>query len=136
MLGIDLHFGKAGERGSGRALVVLDRNHQIVSSNPLAESILTEAEGLRRRGGELALFLSRPGPEASADPQALRDLLGLTMAEARLATALAEGPTLVEAARRLGIAHNTTKAQLRAVFAKTGVRRQSQLVALLASFAG
>ena len=40
------------------------------------------------------------------------------------------------AARRLGIAHNTAKAQLRAVFAKTGVHRQSQLVALLASMNG
>lgn len=180
----------ATAQGLGLALVVLDRNRRIVSSNALAESLLAEAEGLRRRGeelafsdaaqqkllgdllakdlspgggltrfrverpgkgdvvvtarplelsaihagtGALALFLARPGPEAHTDPQVLRDLLGLTMAEARLAAVLGEGLSLVEAARRLGIAHNTAKVQLRAVFAKTGVRRQAQLVALMAS---
>ena len=55
------------------------------------------------------------------------------MAEARLAAVLAEGMSLVEAAKALGIAHNTAKVQLRAVFAKTGVHRQAQLVALLAA---
>lgn len=180
----------ATAQGLGLALVVLDRNRRIVSSNALAESLLGEAEGLRRRGdelafsdaahqkllgellakdltqgagltrfrverpsqgdvvvtarplelsaihagaGALALFLARPGPEAHTDPQLLRDLLGLTMAEARLAAVLGEGLSLVEAARRLGIAHNTAKVQLRAVFAKTGVRRQAQLVALMGS---
>lgn len=179
-------------QGQGLAVLVLDRARRIVSSNPLADRILAEDEGLRRRGeelalaapdqqrtiatllaggdggsplprfrierpvhgdlvvtarplrveaihagtGALALFLSRPGAEAAADPQTLRDLLGLTMAEARLASVLAEGGTLVDAARRLGIAHNTAKVQLRQVFAKTGVHRQAQLVALLASLNG
>jgi DNA-binding CsgD family transcriptional regulator/PAS domain-containing protein len=182
----------ATAEGLGLALVVLDRNRRIVSNNPLADRILGEGEGLRRRGdelvladaaqqrligdvlsgriaavplsrfrierpvsgdlvvtaraldlsaihagaGALALFLSRPGVETSTDPQALRQLLGLTTAEARLTAMLAKGHTLVEAARQLGIAHNTSKAQLRAVFAKTGVHRQSQLVALLASLMG
>lgn len=181
----------ATAQGLGLALVVLDRNRRIVSSNALADDILEDAEGLRRRSdelvladpthqrviadllagtaraglarfrierpghgdvvvtarpldvstihtgaGALALFIARPGPEASADPQALRDLLGLTLAEARLAAVLAEGQGLVEAARRLGIAHNTAKAQLRSVFAKTGVHRQAQLIALLASIGG
>ncbi|MBF9149865.1 helix-turn-helix transcriptional regulator [Novosphingobium sp. 1Y9A] len=185
----------ATAQGLGLALLVLDRNRRIVSSNALAESLMAEDEGLRRRGeelafadgahqklvgevladassgpltrfrierpvhgdlvvtarpvelsaihsgaGALALFLARPnrqsGPETRRDPQGLRDLLGLTMAEARLAAVLGEGMSLVEAARALGIAHNTAKVQLRAVFAKTGVRRQAQLVALLASLGG
>lgn len=86
--------------------------------------------------GALALFLSRPEPAASADPEAIRTLLGLTAAEARLAVALGGGHNLVSAAAALGIAHNTAKVQLRAIFAKTGVRRQAQLVALLASLNG
>lgn len=189
----------ATAQGLGLALLVLDRNRRIVSSNALAEALLAEDEGLRRRGeelvladaaqhklvgellaqgsergltrfrierpgrgdlvvtarpvelnaihggaGALALFLARPhrqaGPEKGLengnDPQVLRDLLGLTMAEARLAAVLGEGLSLVEAARRLGIAHNTAKVQLRSVFAKTGVHRQAQLVALLASIGG
>ncbi|HWV61154.1 MAG TPA: LuxR C-terminal-related transcriptional regulator [Sphingopyxis sp.] len=45
--------------------------------------------------------------------------------------ALAGGGSLVEAADRLGIAHNTARSHLRSIFAKTGARRQSQLVHLL-----
>lgn len=86
--------------------------------------------------GALALFLARPAGKSIADPQVLRDVLGLTMAEARLACVLNRGLTLVEAARELGIAHNTAKVQLRSVFAKTGVHRQAQLIALLATLSG
>ena len=63
-------------------------------------------------------------------------VLGLTMAEARLASVLNRGLSLVDAAKQLGIAHNTAKVQLRSVFAKTGVHRQAQLVALLATLSG
>lgn len=99
----------------------------VVTARPL------DVSAIHAGAGALALFMARPGPEKSTDPQALRDLLGLTVAEARLTAVLAQGHSLVEAARRLGIAHNTAKVQLRAVFAKTGVNRQAQLVALLAS---
>jgi DNA-binding CsgD family transcriptional regulator/PAS domain-containing protein len=102
----------------------------VVTARPL------DVRAIHAGTGAIALFLARPGPEAPTDPQSLRDLLGLTPAEARLAAALAEGSTLVDAARRLGIAHNTAKVQLRSVFAKTGVNRQAQLVALLASLGG
>ncbi|NLR73119.1 helix-turn-helix transcriptional regulator [Novosphingobium sp. ERN07] len=102
----------------------------VVTARPL------DVRAIHAGAGALALFLARPGPEKSTDPQALRDLLGLTVAEARLTAVLAQGHSLVEAARQLGIAHNTAKVQLRAVFAKTGVNRQAQLVALLASLGG
>ncbi|WP_353227358.1 helix-turn-helix transcriptional regulator [Novosphingobium sp.] len=179
-------------QGLGLAMMVLDRERHIVSANPLADHILAQAEGLRRRGnqlvfarsehqrtvvalldhgnpaaaparfrverphhgdvvitarpleltaihagtGALALFFARPGPEQPTDPQILRDVFGLTSAEARLAAALTSGSTLVEAAQAIGIAHNTAKVQLRSVFAKTGVHRQAQLVALITSLGG
>ncbi|WP_428334523.1 helix-turn-helix transcriptional regulator [Novosphingobium sp.] len=179
-------------QGLGLAVVVLDRSRRIVSTNPLADRILSEDEGLRRRGdelvfarsehqrtivallgegtpaapltrfrierpahgdvvitarpldlsaihagtGALALFFAQPGPEKTTDPQTLRDLFGLTMAEARLAAALTGASTLVDTAQALGIAHNTAKVQLRSVFAKTGVHRQAELVALIASLGG
>jgi DNA-binding CsgD family transcriptional regulator/PAS domain-containing protein len=88
---------------------------------------------MMRGGAALALFLSLPGADAQLDPDAIRDLFQLTRMEANLAVALASGGSLVEAADRLGIAHNTARAHLRAIFAKTGVRRQSQLVHLLRS---
>jgi DNA-binding CsgD family transcriptional regulator len=57
-----------------------------------------------------------------------------------LAMLLTNGLTLDEAAAELSVSRNTARAHLRAVFAKTGVTRQSGLVRLIlnsvASFAG
>ncbi|MFM2371121.1 MAG: hypothetical protein RIS85_843 [Pseudomonadota bacterium] len=120
-----------GSTGLTRFRIESDSSGDIVvTARPL------DLSAIHAGAGALALFLARPGSETSTDPQALRDLLGLTSAEARLAAILGEGVTLVDAARRLGIAHNTAKVQLRSVFAKTGVHRQTQLVALLASLGG
>lgn len=88
---------------------------------------------MMRGGAAVALFISVPGEDAQLDPEAIRDLFQLTRMEATLAVALAGGRSLVDVADRLGIAHNTARAHLRAIFAKTGVRRQSQLVHLLRS---
>jgi DNA-binding CsgD family transcriptional regulator len=82
-------------------------------------------------GPALALFIVDPGRPAAVTPDALRDIFQFTRQEASLAAELAGGTALVDAARRLGIAHNTARSHLRAIFAKTGARRQSQLVHLI-----
>jgi DNA-binding CsgD family transcriptional regulator len=61
----------------------------------------------------------------------LARLFALTPAEARLARCLSKGDTLKEAAMALKIKLSTVRSQLSSLFAKTGTRRQSQLVALL-----
>jgi DNA-binding CsgD family transcriptional regulator len=63
--------------------------------------------------------------------QLLKDLFGLTSAEARLARTISRGDTLEETAHSLGIKLSTARTQLAAVFAKTGTCRQAQLIALL-----
>jgi DNA-binding CsgD family transcriptional regulator len=88
---------------------------------------------MMRGGASLALFISVPGEDTQLDPAAIRDLFQLTRMEATLAASLASGRSLVDAADLLGIAHNTARAHLRSIFAKTGARRQSQLVHLLRS---
>lgn len=77
------------------------------------------------------VFLVDPDRRLELPHEALRQLYGLTPSEARLATALAEGIGLPEAAEQLGITHETAKSTLRVVFAKTGTRRQAELVRLL-----
>ena len=67
----------------------------------------------------------------SLPEQRLRGLFGLTPAETRVALALFEGATPREAAAVLGISANTAKVHLTHVFEKTGVNRQSELVALM-----
>lgn len=80
--------------------------------------------------GTLAIFITRPGQPRLPWKQ-LVVLHGLTPAEAKLAAKLAEGQSLEEAADMLSISIHTARCQLKAAFQKTGVRRQSELVALL-----
>lgn len=70
-----------------------------------------------------------------ADPALVRDLLGLTLAEARLTALVGVGLAPREAGERLGITEETARTTLKRVFQKTGVTRQSELSALLARMA-
>lgn len=73
-------------------------------------------------------------PSAPSDPAIWSELTGafrLTPAEVRLATRLCEGASLREAAKDLNVSVNTVRNQLTAVFEKTGVNRQSELVRAL-----
>jgi DNA-binding CsgD family transcriptional regulator len=66
-------------------------------------------------------------------PNLLAGLFDLTPAEARLAAALSQGRPLKEAAASSNITVKTSRTYLERIFAKTGTRQQSQLVALLKS---
>jgi len=61
----------------------------------------------------------------------LRQLYGFTATEARLANHLMEGLALEDCCEAMGIRRTTARMHLRNIFAKTGVRRQGELVALL-----
>lgn len=59
-----------------------------------------------------------------------RQLLGVTPAEARLVAALAQGRTLEAHAAQRGVSLGTVRNQLKQVLAKTGTKRQAELVRL------
>jgi len=61
----------------------------------------------------------------------LRELFGLTPAETRLALELLKGADLREAAQSLGTSPTTVRNQLAAIFAKTDVNRQAELIQLM-----
>ena len=63
-------------------------------------------------------------------------VFGLTQTEAKLAVLAAEGRSLEEIAEQRQTSMTTVRSQLKAVFAKTGTHRQSELVALLGKLAG
>ena len=79
----------------------------------------------------VVVFISDPEQEISTSAEALRKLFELTPAEAKLSLLLAEGNSLDQTAKQLGISTHTGRAHLRAIFAKTGVTQQSQLVSLI-----
>jgi DNA-binding CsgD family transcriptional regulator len=59
-------------------------------------------------------------------------LFDLTPNEAAVASRLVEGKSVAEIARQQGVTQNAVRMQLKSVFAKTGVKRQAELVSLLA----
>jgi DNA-binding CsgD family transcriptional regulator len=73
-----------------------------------------------------------PGrPRLASLAGAIRQALGLTQREAQIAMLLAEGLSLPAIAERLHLGLGTLRNHLKSIFAKTGTRRQGELVALL-----
>ena len=81
----------------------------------------------------VAVFLADPEQNPAVPTDVLRTLFGLSPAEARLALSVFEGNSLSEAAELNRVSRETVKSQMSAVFAKTGTRRQGELVRLLSS---
>lgn len=61
----------------------------------------------------------------------LRDLFGLSDAEAKLVSGLAEGSTLQQVSEQAGVSINTVRTQLQSVFTKTQTHRQVELIRLV-----
>ncbi len=70
-------------------------------------------------------------PAQPADPLLIRDLLGLSQGEARLASLIGTGKSPREAAEQIGITEKSARTVLKRVFLKTNTCRQSELAALL-----
>ncbi|MGX9981699.1 helix-turn-helix transcriptional regulator [Methylobacterium fujisawaense] len=61
----------------------------------------------------------------------LKGLFDLTPAEARVALSVAGCRMVEQIATEIGISPSTVRAQLKAVMAKTGVKRQAELLRLV-----
>jgi DNA-binding CsgD family transcriptional regulator len=161
-LGITLRVFRAQHRLE-RATCILDRipnasvilrddSHQIRYANRAAQRVARSREavtGARRRHDALAgstlttttvTTLSKPHVSSvsstDVEEETLRELFGLTVTEARVATSLTTGLRVAHAARSLGMSVSTFRWHLRHVFAKTCTRRQPQLISLLLSGVG
>jgi DNA-binding CsgD family transcriptional regulator/PAS domain-containing protein len=114
------------------AKVFLERDD---NGSPLTLHVLPVTDGsvaaheMLARARALVLVVDSRG-DAPPDPALVRDVLSLTLGEARVASLIGSGLSPKSAAEKLGIAESTTRTVLKRVFAKTGVSRQSELVAL------
>lgn len=80
----------------------------------------------------LAVVMVQPAALGAPGLQELlRTVYGLSVAEAQLACMLAQGCTPAQASDRLKVTIHTVRTQLKAVFAKLGLHRQSELARLL-----
>ncbi|MBY6240124.1 helix-turn-helix transcriptional regulator [Methylosinus sp. Sm6] len=76
-----------------------------------------------------AVFIGSPAQDDDG-ADLLRQAFDLTRGETRVVASLLAGRTLNETAAELGIAQTTVKTHLKAIFAKTGVGRQADLIRL------
>ena len=77
------------------------------------------------------VWIVDPVARMAVDPRPLKDLLGLTAAQSRVAAALAEGRTVREIAASQRIEQETVHWHLKQAFARTGRPSQSGLVRLV-----
>jgi DNA-binding CsgD family transcriptional regulator len=79
------------------------------------------------------IFVQDPSERRGVSCDLLMAMFGFTPAEARLASALSFGHSLESAAQLLHLSVQTERSYLKAIFRKTAVNRQQDLVRLLAS---
>ena len=83
------------------------------------------------RKHEVLLVVADPAAERDLSAPMLRALYGFTPAEAEVARALARGLDVQAIAERHKVSKETLRTQLKALYAKTDTRRQTELVRLL-----
>ncbi|MBN8987596.1 MAG: helix-turn-helix transcriptional regulator [Rhizobiales bacterium] len=93
---------------------------------------LTESTANALADCQAMVILIDPDSKTRTPEMNLRMAFRLTDAEAKLATQLALGESLEKVADQFGIAKETARSQLKGIFAKIGVHRQAELVAVLA----
>jgi pimeloyl-ACP methyl ester carboxylesterase/DNA-binding winged helix-turn-helix (wHTH) protein/DNA-binding CsgD family transcriptional regulator/PAS domain-containing protein len=100
--------------------------------------VLPLTSGTRRRAGTAyaavaALFVQKAARDAPSTPEIIAKTYKLTPAELRILLAAVEVGGVPEVAEALGIAETAVRFHLQQLFEKTGMRRQADLVELVAS---
>lgn len=129
-----------GSTGSCDFMVDRGEHRLSISALPVAPNL----RSLALRGptsffapGMQALVLVRQLPAVSNGVAALLQAqFKLTASEARVATALTGGGTLVDIAARIGLQYDTARAHLKSAFAKTKTHNQRELLALMLRLEG
>lgn len=134
---LDTHIAELCQRRFMQVLpIVIDCRAEVgallVGHAMAAPDLSTQWDGLER---EVATVVTLHLPAWDRDWQRVVEHFGLTAAEAALADALVHGATLEQCAAQRGTSVHTVRGQLRALLAKTGTNRQSEVVGLLAPFA-
>jgi DNA-binding CsgD family transcriptional regulator/PAS domain-containing protein len=81
-------------------------------------------------------FITDPLQRSRRAPEVLRERYGLTPAECRVTMLLLDGKTPKEIAGDAKVTVDTVRSQIRSIFGKTGVNRQSDLIRLLLTIQG
>jgi DNA-binding CsgD family transcriptional regulator len=107
---------------------------QLTPGRALAIDVAPLPSGLRHFHIDVVAVMTIRHAETPIIDQSARlaRQLGLTAAEARLALRLGDGESLRDAADAEAVTYETARTRLKAIFAKTGLGRQAELVLLIA----
>jgi DNA-binding CsgD family transcriptional regulator len=89
----------------------------------------SQVDGARRTAA--VVLITDPLWTQRPERQMLRNSYGLTPAECRIALLLSDGKSPRQICETVGVTENTVRSQIKSIFSKTGVRRQSELIRLL-----
>jgi DNA-binding CsgD family transcriptional regulator len=103
---------------------------------PLSLTAAPLRDARRPEDPAAVIFIADPDERTELPGDLLRRGYGLTGAESRLALQLVEGQSLNQAAAQTRVSVLTLRTQLKSVFAKTGVKRQGELIQLLLKSSG
>jgi len=121
-----------GVKGIAVPLIALDGERHVAHVLPLTS-------GARRRAGTryaaaAAMLVQKATLDTPSPQEVIRTIYKLTPTELRVLLAIVQVGSPAEAGEALGIAESTVKTHLHRVFAKTGTKRQADLVKLVAGY--
>ena len=125
---------RSGGRGASGSMMLrpaTDAPGFALHVNPVGSR---ETDLLSRRIAALVLVVDRARLPL-ADRKLVREVLGLTPIEAKVATWLAQGRRVRDIAAITGRSENTIRWHIRQIFQKLGIRRQTDLVRMVLSLA-
>jgi DNA-binding CsgD family transcriptional regulator/PAS domain-containing protein len=123
---VDTAVGRNASSGSALAIEREDQLPLTILVAPFRPA----REGLGTAMSAALVFIRDPETPTPIT-LTLQGLLGLTPAEAAVASMLADGKSIDAIAAHQGITVNTARVHVKNIFAKTGTTRQAQLVALI-----
>jgi DNA-binding CsgD family transcriptional regulator len=121
-----LTVGKGSSTALGRPTGKQDLHVLIM---PISAAL---SERVQASAGAI-MFVTDPECVVLQSAECLREIFGLTAAEAIVAQEIGTGAGVKQVARRLAVSETTVRTHLQKVFVKTGTDRQARLTKLLAS---
>lgn len=121
---IDMLLNNQGANEIHLNVTIRDEKNSV-----MLQRLEKSAFGIDASGVVMFIFESNLNNEQSSVDVAR--IFGLTKAEARLTLAITNGMTAAEYSAKYGISINTAYSQIKDILAKTGTRRQAELIKLV-----
>jgi DNA-binding CsgD family transcriptional regulator len=125
--------GEMGRKGTAVPLVARNGEHYVAHVLPLRSGARSGVG--KSYAAVAALFVRKVSLRRPSPPEVIAETYQLTPMELRVLLAVVEIGGAPDVADALGVSTETVKTHLARLFAKTGSRRQADLVRLVAGFA-